>query len=311
MALVNFESVAAAAETLTAAGQRPTVRAVTAAIGGGSPNTVIKLLSEWKAGRPVLRIADTSIDSSITDAIKVQMQRMSEAAAAAAEERAAELDENLQALIEAQSKSEQQHEKDSATQIALSIERDTAQAQLQEITAELARQKEQAAQTLTELRQDTANERVKQEQTTAGLARAEVRLEALPGLQTEIEQLRQALKESDQTRTQSDQIAAVLAAKLEASERRAKDADARTTKSDSRADAAAIETAAAHTALQACQGRLETAIKDAAMATSRAESAIKEAATAQAAAKKSAQELADMKKPKPETKPKNQGALGI
>jgi hypothetical protein len=130
-------------------------------------------------------------------------------------------------------------------------------------------------------------------------------------LQTEIEQLRTALRASDQAKTQSEQTAAVLSAKLEAAERRALDADARTLKSDARADAEAIETAAAHTALQACQGRLEAAIKDAATATARAETAIKDAAAAHAAAKKSAQELADSKKQKPEPKGKNQGALGI
>ena len=102
MAIVTFESVAAAAETLQAAGQRASVRAVTAAIGGGSPNTVLKLLGEWKAGRPVVRIADTELDPKITTAIVEQMQRVATAAAAAAEERAAGVDEDLQALSEAQ-----------------------------------------------------------------------------------------------------------------------------------------------------------------------------------------------------------------
>ncbi|CAM3735520.1 DNA-binding protein [Polaromonas hydrogenivorans] len=50
MAIVNFESVAAAAESLQAAGQRASVRAVIAALGGGSPNSVLKLLGAWKSG---------------------------------------------------------------------------------------------------------------------------------------------------------------------------------------------------------------------------------------------------------------------
>ena len=69
MAIVNFEAVATAAEALQAAGQRASVRAVTAAIGGGSPNAVLKLLGEWKAGRPVVRAADTELDPKITAAI--------------------------------------------------------------------------------------------------------------------------------------------------------------------------------------------------------------------------------------------------
>lgn len=122
MALVNFENVASAAEALQAAGQRASVRAVIAALGGGSPNSVLKMLAEWKAGRPVVRIADTELDHRITDAIKVQMQRVAEQAAAAAEERAGALDEDLQALAEAQAQSEQQI-------AGLTAERDEAQAQ--------------------------------------------------------------------------------------------------------------------------------------------------------------------------------------
>ena len=84
MAIVTYEAVAAAAEALQAAGQRPSVRAVTAAIGGGSPNTVLKMLADWKAGRPVVRVADTELDPKITSAIAEQMQRVATAAAAAA-----------------------------------------------------------------------------------------------------------------------------------------------------------------------------------------------------------------------------------
>ena len=130
MAIVSFESVAAAAEALQAAGQRASVRAVTAAIGGGSPNTVLKLLGEWKAGRPVVRIADTELDPKITSAIVEQMQRVATAAAAAAEERAAGVDEDLQALSEAQAAAEQQIS-------ALSAERDMARVQAADLAEQL------------------------------------------------------------------------------------------------------------------------------------------------------------------------------
>ena len=58
---------------------------------------MLKLLAEWKAGRPVVRNADTELDSKITDAIKTQMQRVAEQAAAIAEERAAVLTAKLEA----------------------------------------------------------------------------------------------------------------------------------------------------------------------------------------------------------------------
>lgn len=300
MAIVTFESVAAAAETLQAAGQRASVRAVIAALGGGSPNAVLKLLAEYKAGRPVVRIADTELDPRITDAIRVQMQRVSEQAAQAAEERAAGIDDDLQALAEAQAAAEQQ--------IAmLTTERDTAQAQaadfveqLKTTQADAERAAEQSAQAVAAVRADLASERARQEQAAAALARAEVRLEALPALQAEVDRLRVALDASQHARTSAEQSAAVLVAKLEAADRRATEADVRTAKSDARADALASELAGVNSALQACQARLETSVRDSA-----------------AEAKKLVQELADLKrqaqtlvavKPAPEA---GQGALEL
>ena len=312
MAIVNFESVAAAAEALQSAGQRASVRAVIAALGGGSPNSVLKLLGEWKAGRPVVRIADTELDPRITDAIKVQMQRVAEQAAAAAEERASGLDEDLQALAEAQASAEQQI-------TGLTAERDAAQAQasdfvekLKESQAQAERNQEQAAAALVALRQELSSERQRQEQAAAALARAEVRLEVVPALQADIERLRTALRDQtersaellagcQQARQLAEQGAAVLGAKLEAAERRATEADARTAKADTRADALAHDLAGVNAALQACQVRLEAAAR--------------EVGAAESAARKSADELADLKRltvpVKPPKKEKGQGALEL
>ena len=297
MAIVSFETVAAAAEKLQAAGQRASVRAVIAELGGGSPNTVLKLLGEWKAGRPVVRIADTDLDPRITDSIKVQMQRIAEQAAAAAEERAAAIDEDLQALAEAQAAAEQQI-------TGLTAERDTAQQQAADFVEQLAaaqadaeRHQAQAAEALAAVRQELASERQRFEQAAASLARAEVRLEALPALQSEVERLRQALQKSEQGRMQADQAAAVMGAKLEAAERRASEADDRTVKADARVDALAKDLVDVNAALLACQARLEVAAR--------------EVGAAQAEAKKSAQELADMKQLKPEKIAKVQGALKL
>ncbi len=297
MALVSFQTVATAAETLQAAGQRPSVRAVIAALGGGSPNAVLKFLSEWKAGRPVVRIADTELDPRITDAIRVQMQRVAEQAAAVAEERASALDEDLQALVEAQAQAEQQI-------AALTTERDTAQAQagdffeqLKEAQAQAERDQEQTAQALAALRQELVSERQRQEHAAAALARAEVRMEALPALQAEAERLRVVLDTSEQGRIQAEQAAAVLKAKLEAAERRATEADARTARADVKADALANDLAGLNAALQASQARLEAAAR--------------EVGAAEAMAKKLSQELADLKSQAAVGKPaKGQGQQG-
>lgn len=295
MAIVTFESVAAAAEALQAAGQRASVRAVTAAIGGGSPNTVLKLLADWKSGRPVVRIADTELDPRITTAIVEQMQRVATAAAAAAEERAAGIDEDLQALSEAQAAAEQQI-------TVLTSERDAAQAQaadfvaqLKEAQADAEREKEQTTATADALRHDLATERQRLETTVATLARAEVRLEVLPGLQTEVERLRAALETSQHARQQAEQQAAVFAAKLEASDRRATEAEARTTKAEAataqiaaKAETVARELVNANVTIQTGQARLESAARE-------IEDAKKAVATATADAKKSGEEAAELR----------------
>lgn len=147
---------------------------------------------------------------------------------------------------------------------------------------------------MTAVRQELATERQRFEAAAAELARAQVRLEVLPTLQAEIEQLRatlradaehsaQALASCQQARQLAEQGVAVLTARLEAAERRANEADARTEKADARADALAYDLAGVNAALQASHVRLEAAAR--------------EVGVAEAAARKSAEELAEFKRP--------------
>ena len=124
-----------------------------------------------------------------------------------------------------------------------------------------------------------------------------MRLEVVPALQGEAERLRVALQASEQARQAAEQSAAVLAARLEAAERRATEADARTAKADARTDALAHDLAGVNVALQASQARLEAAAR--------------EVGAAEAIAKKSAEELADFKRSTVKPAKKGQGALEL
>ena len=281
MALVNFEAVAAAAEALQIAGQRPSVRAVIAHLGGGSPNAVLKHLGEWKAGRPVVRIEDTALDARITSAIIDQMQRVAVAAAAAAEERAAGIEDDLQALAEAQQAAEQQIE-------ALITERDTSREQAEGLARQLAdaqanaeRIQQHAGELATALRAELAGERKHQEQTAAALVKAEVRLEALPDLHTEIERLRAVLDTEGKARVAAEQQAAVFAVKLEVTIDRA-------TREERRVEQTARELVSANAAVQAGQARLESAARE-------IEDAKKAVVDARAAAKKAGEDAAELR----------------
>jgi len=52
MSRVNYENVAKACERLVSEGMRPSVRNVTNLLGGGSPNSVLSYLRDWKSSRP-------------------------------------------------------------------------------------------------------------------------------------------------------------------------------------------------------------------------------------------------------------------
>lgn len=219
MALVSFQTVATAAEELVAAGKKASVRNVIASLGGGSPNAVLKHLAEWKAGRPLVRIADTDLDDNIKRAITEQMQRVAAAATSASEERASILEDDLAVLAEAQQQAEQQI-------ASLTSDLDAAQVLVSELRKALAdtqaeadRSRQQAAEQLAQLRADLDAERVRQEQTAAALARAEVRLEALPLLQEEVAQLRATLLAEQQARVIAERDTAVAVARLEERER--------------------------------------------------------------------------------------------
>lgn len=227
MAIVSFETVAEAANALVAAGQRASVRAVIAHLGGGSPNAVLKYLREWKAGRPIVRPSDTTLDARITTAIVEQMQRVAVDAAAAAEERATGTEEDLLTLSEAQHGLEQQI-------ASLTTERDTSReraealtVQLRELTASAEREHQHAVEQLATLSGDLTNAHTRTEQTVAQLAKVEVRLEALPELHAEIEKLRASLDTERKARVVAEQNAAVLAVKFETSEKRSAELDTR------------------------------------------------------------------------------------
>lgn len=212
MVLINFQAVAAAAETLQLAGQHPSVRAVIAHLGGGSPNLVLKYLSKWKTSHPLVHVSEIDLAAWITSAINDQMPRV--AVTAAAEERAAGIEEDLRALMEAQQAAERQIK-------VLTMERDAARQELEEAE----RNRRHADEQVVTLCADRAGERQQQEQIIDALAKAEVQIEALSYLQSKVERIRTVLGIEIKARIFAEQQTAILALKLEDAERRANKAE--------------------------------------------------------------------------------------
>ena len=208
-ALVTFESVAQAAQDLLADGEKASVRNVMKRLGGGSPNSVLQFINEWKSGRPVVRASDIELDASIGASIVRQMQQVAAAASAAAEEKASALSDDLATLAESNQSLEQQVEQltgELATSTT-TIERLTSAQHDSDLRhqAEVDTLKAKSA----ELAADLDKERERANGAQQALGRAEARAEAMPALEQRIEQLTSALESERTARAAAEQRAAV------------------------------------------------------------------------------------------------------
>ena len=218
MAIVTYENVVEAAESLVAEGQKASVRKVIERLGGGSPNTVLKMLGDYKAGRPVIRSSDIELDPSIIAAMVRQMRTVAETATADAEERLSSLSDDLATMAESNQSLEQRVEQ-------LIAEQTTSTATIEQLTSaqhdtELRHQSEIAALQVkvTELAADLDKERDRANASQQALGKAEARAEAVPVLESLIAKLQEELKAEGVARAAAEQRAAVAEAQRVAAE---------------------------------------------------------------------------------------------
>lgn len=278
---ITFEQVAAAADALVGAGKQATIQAVREALGNtGSPNTIHKHLTTWRAARPQAVAAAVELPAELVNALGAEISRAAakargeiESALVQAQAEAAELATVGEAL---------EQERDAlAEQVgSLTTERDQAQATAQERAAEIDRQ------VLVIEREQAAAESARVEWAKAQL-KIENGVERAQELGAEIERLRTALETAQAGRQAAEQQAAVAAAQLAAEQAKSADlaqrlASAEKTAQEARqeADSARKEASTARIAEQAVQARLEAAareIESAKAATKEARSEAKEA----------------------------------
>ena len=251
MALVNFEAVAAAAEAISKEGGRPSVRSVIARLGGGSPNTVLPMLNEWKAGRVAVRSTDIELDPRIGQLIGELVKNASEQAARAAEERAADVQADAETVAEAGREAESQVQAlegqlTEARQVIVGKER-----ALEDAQAAAGIEAKNAQERITALQVQLGEERTRADLAVQAVAKAEVRLELIPGLQAEVERLKPF-----------EQQAAVLAANLDSTKAAGIELKARL-------DAALVDASGSHAELervrileQSLQAKLEAALRE-------------------------------------------------
>lgn len=215
-ASITQEQVNATADAIRASGAKPTARAVREQLGTGSMATVLKLLQAWHGGQVQPAAQAVTLPPTLTRALVDFIAQEVAAAKAGLETELAEAQKTQADLI---AENERQ---------ALTIE---AQAESLDLCAEekaaMAGKLGQMESELAAARDEALRERQAAEAARTDLAKAQLRLEAMPRLQAELDQVRAQLAESQAQAVSADKQAAVLAATLDATEARAAAAERR------------------------------------------------------------------------------------
>lgn len=251
---VRLEQVSAAADALVASGIKPTIRLVRERLGDtGSPNTIHKHLATWSDSRPAAAAAPAELPQALVMAIGAEIGRVAAQARSEVEER----------LVHVQAE---------ATELAragdmLEVERDSLLDQLGALTSErdqLSGRAQQQATDLIELGQRLEREQHAAEAARVEQARTQLKVEGQADVMVsqieEIRRLRDELGIETRARIAAEQQAAVLAAKLEASDGRAMAADERAIKSETATRVLSDELSAAKIEVQVKQGAYDTAM---------------------------------------------------
>ena len=213
---ITYDQVAVVADTLAARGERPTLRGVRAELGTGSMGTIQKHLAQWQGSRRQIVTSAASLPTEIQRVILSEIERSISEARAELESDLAATKGDRDALAEDNEQQTEQIEQQAARLAEIEATGQQQAGRIGQLDADL----------LT-ARETTERERSIAEQARQALAKAELRLEALPKVEAEVDRLRQALEVERQARTVAEQSAAVLAEKLTGIERRVVDAEAR------------------------------------------------------------------------------------
>lgn len=256
--LVSFESVAEAAKAITDEGGKPSVRAVIARLGGGSPNAVLPLLNEWKNGRPLVRASDIAVNPEIFRLLAEQISSSNALAAQAAEDRAteaesvAELLANEGRVLEARVEALELSLEQTKGEVAIKARA------LEDLDLERGRDQQTAQEIITTLKAQIDGERERADKAVQKVAQDEVRLEAIPRLEAEVQRL-----------AAFEHSSAVLDAKLEDAlaviddlKQRLATAEKATTEARAATDKAHREAEQARIAEQSATTRLESATRE-------------------------------------------------
>lgn len=200
-ASITENQVHAAANAIRAEGGTPTLRAVRERLGAGSMGTVSKHLQQWKAGQERQTSTELALPPALQRAI---LDFMATELAAARAPLEAELAEQQQTSSDLAAENERQ---------AATIDRQAAEMEFLAADKAAAEGKAgQLAADLTSAKEESARERQAAELARTELAKALLRLEAMPRMESDLTAIRAELAQERKKRVEAEQQAAVLAA---------------------------------------------------------------------------------------------------
>lgn len=276
-AMVTHEQVAAAADALKAGGGKPTSRAIRERLGNvGSLGTINKMLQQWKTGQKYQTTSSAVLPPPLQRAL---LEFIDQELAGA------------RALLAAELAEQQQETADLATENERLLDSMRNQAaQLESQTADKAAADGKCAQLEADLaaaRDDAAHERGAAEQARTEHAKALLRLEAMPRLEQQLADARNALEHERRARIGFEQAAAVLDAQKADLDSRVAEAGARLQRLEEqraaiqeKADRLAAELADARVVVETGQARIALLGHDVADARAEAKRARAEARSA-------------------------------
>lgn len=250
-ATITQEEVTAAAESIRAAGNKPTARAVREELGRGSMATVLRLLQTWQAGQG--RAPETPL------ALPIGLQRtladfIAQAVAAA------------RLTVEQELVGAQQAQKDllaeNETQASDLEDIQTSLAELQTEHSQLEGRYVQLTTDVEDARQAAETHRQAGETARTEIAKLQLRMEGMPRLDAELTKLKADLDAERAARVSADQIAAVAIAKLEQSQASVEDLKDRLTRTEADLREANQEAGKLRGQVSNLQGSLDSTSKE-------------------------------------------------
>ena len=228
-AIATYDAVAAACESITAAGGRVSVRAVIEQLGGGSPNAVTKHLRDWREQKPLIEARKSiMIDGRIATLIADQIeQAVTEARSEADAERAAAISDYE--LLANTGRDLEQRNQELEAQVAAAAEREQHHAGvIEQLRADIVVIKSEASEQIEKANAEAVAERAKSDALAgkfgAEQARAESLQEEVAKLARRLADVQGRLDAEHAARTEAEKALAVSEATLTAQTSRLADA---------------------------------------------------------------------------------------